>query len=104
MQRCVFCFSLLMRSEHSARVGKTVQKKTKLMIIALNTEIGLRCGPLICLPHHWKHCKAYTANIFSGKWDTRKKCKSYNYLPSILQCKNVDITVNYCKSVFTFFH
>ena len=52
------------------------------------------------------HSKAqlYTANIYSGKWDTRKKCKSYKYLPSILQCKNVDITVNHCKSVFTFFH
>ena len=23
----------------------------------------------------------YTANIYSGKWDTRKKCKSYKYLP-----------------------
>ena len=56
MQRCVFCFSLLMRSEHSARVGKTVQKKPKLMIIAPNTETGFRCGPLICQPHHWKHC------------------------------------------------
>ena len=46
----------------------------------------------------------HTANIYSGKWDTRKKCKSYKYLLSILQCKNVDITVNHCKSVFTFFH
>ena len=25
--------------------------------------------------------KDYTANIYSGKWDTRKKCKSYKYLP-----------------------
>ena len=23
----------------------------------------------------------YTANIYSGNWDTRKKCKSYKYLP-----------------------
>ena len=23
----------------------------------------------------------HTANIYSGKWDTRKKCKSYKYLP-----------------------
>ena len=22
----------------------------------------------------------YTANIYSGNWDTRKKCKSYKYL------------------------
>ena len=41
-----------------------------------------------------------TANIYSGKWDTRKKCKSYKYLPSILQCKSVDITVNHCKSLY----
>ena len=47
---------------------------------------------------------AYTANIYSGKWDTHKKCKSYKYLPQILQCRSVDITVNHCKSVFTFFH
>ena len=25
--------------------------------------------------------KSCTANIYSGKWDTRKKCKSYKYLP-----------------------
>ena len=29
-------------------------------------------------PKNWG---AYTANIYSGKWDTRKKCKSYKYLP-----------------------
>ena len=26
-------------------------------------------------------CSAHTANIYSGNWDTRKKCKSYKYLP-----------------------
>ena len=30
-----------------------------------------------------------------------KKCKSYKYLPYTLQCRSVDVTVNHCKSVFT---
>ena len=46
----------------------------------------------------------YTANIYSGNWDTRKKCKSYKYLPSILPRKSVDFIVKHCKLVFTFFH
>ena len=32
-----------------------------------------------------------------------KKCTSYKYLSYILQCRSVDVTVNPCKSVFTFF-
>ena len=31
-----------------------------------------------------------------------KKCKSYKYLPYTLQCRSVDVTVNHCKSLFTF--
>ena len=50
-------------------------------------------------------CKTtHTANIYSGNWDTHKKCTSYKYLPYTLQYRSVDITVNHCKSVFTFFH
>ena len=33
-----------------------------------------------------------------------KQCKSYKYLPYTLQCRSVDVTVNHCESVFTFFH
>ena len=44
-----------------------------------------------------------TANICSGKWDTCKKCKNYKYLPYILRCRSVDLIVNHCKLVFTFF-
>ena len=57
-----------------------------------------------CLGVLTETAPTYTANIQSGKWDTRKKCKSYKYLPYILQCRSVDITVNHCKSAFTFFH
>ena len=32
-----------------------------------------------------------------------KKFESYRYLPYKLQCKSVDVTINHCKSVFTFF-
>ena len=64
--------------------------------------------PTLCSLTSESHCCSSrglcTANIYSGKWDTRKKCKSYKYLPQILQCRSVDITVNHCKSVFTFFH
>ena len=47
---------------------------------------------------------SYTANIYSGKWNTCKKCKSYKYLPCILQCRSVDFIVNHFKLVFDFFH
>ena len=46
----------------------------------------------------------YTANIYSGNRDTRKKCTLYKHFPYTLQCRSVDITIKHCKSVFTFFH
>ena len=33
-----------------------------------------------------------------------KKSNNYKYLPYTLQYRSVGITVNHCKSVFTFFH
>ena len=45
-----------------------------------------------------------TANIYSRNWDAHKKCTSYKYLPYTLQCRSIDVTVNQCKSVFTFFY
>ena len=44
----------------------------------------------------------HTANIYSGNWDTHKKVYKYKYLPYTLQCRSVNVTVNHCKSVFTF--
>ena len=36
--------------------------------------------PLTESPQNTNPDTHYTANIYSGKWDARKKCKSYKYL------------------------
>ena len=43
-------------------------------------------------------CK-YIQYNYSGKWDTWKKCTLWKYLQYTVQCRSVDVTVNYCKSL-----
>ena len=76
-------------------------KNEKMNLLVLNSVTVLRPGCLLgCTQVHFdtniqeqplgfeprtvsiRHASTHcTANIYSGNWDTRKKCKSYKYLP-----------------------
>ena len=57
------------------KVLKQVHPDTGVSSKAMSIMNSFQIGPLQQEVHH------HTANIYSGNWDTRKKCKSYKYLP-----------------------